>query len=565
MKERLMAAWLHGRGGAEWLTRCFPVEWAALKTYFGVLAVLLALAVLEYGALYACGVNRSFGNAFLQALPFFLALSAPALFLGRWGSRIYLTLLLPLMTLVAAAAVLAALRFRVQLDGDVIAVIMVSSENEMREFFNAFFGPWPLVATGAGLALCGAGLWRLWRHPMRTTRYTAALGLLLLLPYGITALRYVVIGDPAKALTRVTVSRMVWAYQDFRREFGSLERIAAEPELPAGIRRLDPEAGPVVGVIVIGESANRGHLGIYGYGRDTTPELAAAGPETLVFSDAVSAHATTTWALRYLLTMSRRGPECQDSRCTLTDVLKAGGFRVDLLSNQYRWGKYDGPISMLFARADRVVYLQEIDHGAFDDGLIPLLRRSLAAAPESSQVVFLHLIGSHADAASRYPAGWGPFDGAADAANAGLEEEYARLVNQYDNSVAFTDRVLGMVIDELRRDVRPGFMLYVSDHGEIIDDGSSTLRSSKSREPDAYEVPLVLWLSPRYRADFGEFAAAAAASRNHPIQTDRAFGGMAALARLTWDGFDPGENCFSPEFRPVERLIGPGDDEYRPE
>ncbi len=305
---------------------------------------------------------------------------------------------------------------------------------------------------------------------------------------------------------------------------------------------------------MIGESANRNHMGIYGYSRATDPEIRKTVPPVLPFDDVISAYASTTWAIRYLFTMSEIGPARQDSKCSLIDILKAGGYRIDMISNQYRWGEYDGPINLIFSHVDSRKYLQEKTPKVLDDALLT----EMSEFPEKSagpHLIILHLMGSHAGYDSRYPTGWGPFTGVIDDANRHLAPQYVEILNEYDNSIAFTDRLLAGVIAKLKEQDRPTFLLYVSDHGEVIDDGRTTLRSGKSRVPDAYEIPFIVWMSHEYRETFPEFVREAQNNLHKPLQTDKAFWGMAALLQLTWDDFPEEKNFFSNRYQPQERFI----------
>ena len=62
------------------------------------------------------------------------------------------------------------------------------------------------------------------------------------------------------------------------------------------------------------------------------------------------------------------------------------------------------------------MYWQESHRHALDSELVALADGELRTHPGLPHIIFVHLIGSHSDPASRYPAGFGPFDGIRDAA-----------------------------------------------------------------------------------------------------------------------------------------------------
>jgi heptose-I-phosphate ethanolaminephosphotransferase len=117
-----------------------------------------------------------------------------------------------------------------------------------------------------------------------------------------------------------------------RREIAQLAR-AAHPL--AGVHPVEQLGGrPRLYVIVIGESLARHHMHLYGYPRDTTPELdklAAAG-ELLVFRHAVTSHALTVPAMLAALRFpDGRGHDQQ----TVFDVFNGAGFRTYWISRTY--------------------------------------------------------------------------------------------------------------------------------------------------------------------------------------------------------------------------------------
>ncbi|MCQ2380287.1 MAG: hypothetical protein MJ025_05135, partial [Victivallaceae bacterium] len=116
------------------------------------------------------------------------------------------------------------------------------------------------------------------------------------------------------------------------------------------------------------------------------------------------------------------------------------------------------------------------------------------------------------------------------------------------------------VVDELRERDRPAVMLYVSDPGSSVKDGrSSEMRSYKAVNIDAYEIPMLLYMSPAYVSRFGGFAARARAAVHHPLQTDRLFWGMVSLCQVSCDDLAPEKDFFSNKFVPAEkRYLGEG-------
>jgi len=99
------------------------------------------------------------------------------------------------------------------------------------------------------------------------------------------------------------------------------------------------------------------------------------------------------------------------------------------------------------------------------DGLEDRIR-----ADRRDTLVVLHLKGSHGPAYyRRYPPAFERFTPVCRSADlAGCETD--TIVNAYDNSILYTDHIVGEVIEILRRqaDRYATALLYVSDHGESL-------------------------------------------------------------------------------------------------
>ena len=75
------------------------------------------------------------------------------------------------------------------------------------------------------------------------------------------------------------------------------------------------------------------------------------------------------------------------------------------------------------------------------------------------------------------------------------------MINAYDNSIRYTDAVLGKLIGLLTECKESAALLYTSDHGEDIFDDERDLFLHASPVPSYYQlhVPLVIWTSETYR------------------------------------------------------------------
>ena len=312
---------------------------------------------------------------------------------------------------------------------------------------------------------------------------------------------------------------------------------------------------PPVGVVVIGESSSRNHWGLYGYPRETTPKIGKLQNELVAFSNLVCVAPTTQPSLRWLMTLATvEAPE--KGVMSFPWALSQAGYVSYLYSAQPKWGTDENMITLLFKPSLERGYLSEKITGRFfDEALLPYVddfcRRS---KNEKASFLFLHLAGSHFPWEKAYPSNKAFFaPGLRDDVTMGLDEKRCTYVNHYDNSIRYTDSVLAQVIAKVRALCRPAFVVYVSDHGETPLAGSMRNES----DPDCWEIPLIVWLSPEYRKTFPDVCARLSGRSAMPLQSDQLFYGFLDLARVTEE---PGERMhrndfLSPEFKPRQRRM----------
>ena len=264
-------------------------------------------------------------------------------------------------------------------------------------------------------------------------------------------------------------------------------------------------------VIVIGESVDRKHMSLYGYGRKTTPHLDALKSKLFVFKNPRSAFCHTTDSVREALRID-------DASCkNVINFMKDAGFKVFWFSNQGKSNFFDNQIARIASLADHRVFLcngSDFDTDFFDEELLLHMDGALQD-PSEKKVIFLHLIGSHVPLDIRYPEKFKLFD---------VPETYhdafkAEMVSHYDNSILYTDDVLKRAIDMLEKSGGCSCLLYFSDHGQDIYDTpeSKIFREISSDSQNMYEIPLLVWASDKYKKLNRNFIAGWDLEKNYVI------------------------------------------------
>jgi glucan phosphoethanolaminetransferase (alkaline phosphatase superfamily) len=262
-------------------------------------------------------------------------------------------------------------------------------------------------------------------------------------------------------------------------------------------------------VVVVGETSRRIDWSLFGYPRATTPRLDAIKNDLILF-ERVSSNATNT-ILSVPLALTRATPATREvarSEKSIITLLKQAGFETFWISNQERSDALFNPISQIAIEADHVSFPGDIHSGergdGFDSNLLTRLNGALASLRKDAKaVIFLHMEGSHFGYKERYPAAFSVFRRGQGAPRA-LPERAMQLVDEYDNSIYFTDHNIRGVIDRLALCGCKAGMIFFSDHGERLFDNGLTDSDFGHGFPtvsrEEIDIPFLVWLSSVYRA-----------------------------------------------------------------
>ncbi len=281
------------------------------------------------------------------------------------------------------------------------------------------------------------------------------------------------------------------------------------------VARLSSSHRPETYVIVVGESSRRREWSLYGYGRVTTPRLQEMRRDLVLFDNATSNANLTIYSVTLALT--RASPTTWDVAAQekwIVSLLRQGGCSVDWISNQEHFGGAENRITSIALEANSTSFANDYSSNPhtlkdpFDSNLLPRLSKALARSNDSAEkrVIFLHMAGSHETYRERYPSGFDIFHNAMSLRRS-LTARQAEAVDQYDNSVRYTDFILASIIEEVAALGDISAVLYFSDHGErLYDANEPNLRGHGFPAPSVIEIeiPLVVWLSPAFRSEYGD-------------------------------------------------------------
>ena len=327
-----------------------------------------------------------------------------------------------------------------------------------------------------------------------------------------------------------------------------------------GLQRV--KARPINGLVLVGESASRLHHGIYGYFRNTTPRLEAMSADLLVFDNAEVASSASTRSLLGAFSFVDSERDISQYTCSIFDILNEAGFETVWLTNSIiesiiTFAGGEAFVRTINSNVQRYedVNVTDKDGKHLDEATLPLLREILTRPSRGGKGLFVRFNGSHMHYVNRYPAAFARFrDYPDDLARPWLTPEKKNVINQYDNTILYTDHVVAEFIETMKAQGGVSFVLYFSDHGEEVyntRDFFGRVDKKVEETPPIMKVPLLLWFSDEYKRDFPEVVEVARANLHQGFVLDDLFWTMVELYGLTFDGFRPDKSLINAAYVPA--------------
>ncbi len=525
-----------------------------LPSLFLMLLCLEILAIINGYILFSTGSSSGVWKYVGRELHLSLLLLLPA-FLPSWPGKLYSVLLWLLLASLTAANWVHATLYNTPISSYLVGIFYETYVSEVQEFVRQYLDLKLLLHAAAPFALSLPLLvLSLAKRPRRMkNNWIPALAVLIIVGFNCLDVA------PGKLIRRHYMGDLFLSCVDEWNEYKKFSSsIAENVELPSDIRNVRNMNRLIV--LVIGEASGRNHYSLYGYPRPTTPNLEARKKELLVFSDVVAPHAHTIPALEKALTFANH--EGDPARCSLVDILKAAGYYVITLSNQPQFGPNETASSRLLGRADETHFLNTSNAGGYysatshDSVLLKPLRQKASRAGDTA--IILHLMGSHSKYSMRFPRHMARFaDIPPDAQKHSLDKRHIQEINDYDNSVAYTDFILEQILRILEKQSRPTAFLFFSDHGEAMyEDGHTRGHAENAGSRYMFEIPFLIWLSPEYRKERPAFFERLKDYTARPWQTDDLIYPLLDLAGITFAGIQTSKNILSPDYIPEKRVMG---------
>ncbi|QXI26790.1 phosphoethanolamine transferase CptA [Pseudomonas vanderleydeniana] len=354
--------------------------------------------------------------------------------------------------------------------------------------------------------------------------------------------------------------QMVVAYHSYRQQLNNMQgMLDSVSKIPPLHNLKDRQAGlPTTLVLVIGESTNRQRMSLYGYPRETTPNLDKLREQLAIFDNVVTPRPYTIEALQQVLTFAdEENPDLYLKTPSLVSVMKQAGYKTWWITNQQTMTKRNTMLTTFSEQADEQVYLnnnRNQNARQYDGDVLEPFNKALAdSAPR--KLIVVHLLGTHMSYQYRYPPTFEKFTDRA-GAPAALTDDQIPTYNSYDNAVLYNDFVVSSLIKDYAKTDPNGFLLYLSDHGEdVFDSAGHTTLGRNEGKPTApmYTIPFIAWASPKWRETHDwSFAS----DLNRPYSSSNLIHTWTDLAGLSFDEQDLSKSVVNAQFKVRPLLIG---------
>lgn len=314
-----------------------------------------------------------------------------------------------------------------------------------------------------------------------------------------------------------------------------------------------PGERPRLVILVAGETARAKNFQLNGYPRPTNPQLSRRDG-VISFRDVASCGTSTAVSLPCMFSQMPRSQYegvAAASEENVLDILQRTGASVLWRDNNN--GGCKGVCNRI--PTDDMPPLKvpglcvNKDGTCHDEILLHQLDTRIAAM-QGDGLIVLHQLGSHGPTYfERYPADSRAFSPTCDS-NQIQKCSNEALTNTYDNTLVYTDRLLGKAIDLLQTysEQRDVALIYVSDHGESLGEHGLYLHGTPYfiAPREQTQVPMVMWFSPGFathaRLDLACLRhAAGTGSYSH----DNLFHSLLGLFAISSGIYQPGLDVFA--------------------
>ncbi|WP_197271723.1 phosphoethanolamine transferase, partial [Helicobacter heilmannii] len=283
---------------------------------------------------------------------------------------------------------------------------------------------------------------------------------------------------------------------------------------PKDYLSVDKNSVPNV-VLIVGESASRDFMGVYGYAVPNTPNLSELlrerekaksylatqqnllRPNLFIFDNVNAPFSGTIEVFRTLLNYSdreNRNTPWYDQR-NLGTIFSLAGYATFWLDNQEK--PITSNVYSLSSRYFNQHYYTDSPYKTDDSNLLMLFDRYIKPKLRAKNFILFHLMGSHVIYKERFPKSYAKFS-PKDINYQSLHvknEKDKQIVADYVNSLYYTDHVLSEIF-KLFKD-KDTIIFYLSDHAQDIFQSGNTYGHKCSQY--GVEIPFMIYVTDTFK------------------------------------------------------------------
>lgn len=356
--------------------------------------------------------------------------------------------------------------------------------------------------------------------------------------------------------------RLVYALKFLQLANDELQTLASNMQQIGDVKS---ENGVPYVVWVIGESYNKHHSAVYGYGLETTPFQSKCERRGLMVAmdDAVTPWNVTSNTFKQMLsTHSTDQPGLWTDGVLFPALMKKAGYEVTFHSAQFfispsqNAAYFNGSFFLNGEPFDSLCFDNRNSRmSKFDKDLI-------ATMPEGSkdkQFVILHLMGQHLPYHARFPKTSAHFT-KDDIDRPDLNNNQRQTVADYDNATLYNDSVLQEIYERFKD--KEAVIVYTSDHGDEVFDGKMKMYGRNHTSVPGknilwaeFEVPFEVFVTPALKKACPELMQQLRDAKKRPFSIDDISHMLLRLAGVQTKYYDPQRDLLSPQFKQRPRPV----------
>ncbi|WP_233704475.1 phosphoethanolamine transferase [Helicobacter cynogastricus] len=305
-------------------------------------------------------------------------------------------------------------------------------------------------------------------------------------------------------------------------------------------------------VLVIGESASRHFMEVYGYSVPNTPHLSKLKTEKnlYLFNNAISPFANTLPVFQVLLNYGNM--ESQNtpwwSQRNLGRIFEMAGYQTFWIDSQDDLGNHLGfsLVSYSFNKRYWSNGPTDVPNATLDEWVIGAFEQRAKSQLTSKNFMIFHLFGSHFTYTKRFPKSFTKFT-PADIPYQNLHvqnEADKQIVADYVNSLYYNDQVLSDIFNLFKN--KDAIIFYLSDHAEDV--YQSAHYSGHKCSNYGVEIPFMIYVTDTFKQKHPDKLKRISEALNKPFMSDDLIHSLLPLVGIhTKDNLES-KNLFSPQF-----------------